>query len=119
MRTIAKVDENQPLIVDCLRRCGCLVLVLSQLGHGVPDLLVGTPRGLLILIEIKDGKKSPSARKLTPDQALWHAAWRRYPLFQVCSVAEAVEAIGHECREFDIHRNGSRTCTGCNRELAA
>ena len=45
------------------------------------------------MIEVKDGDKPPSARKLTPDQVTWHEAWRG----QVCvvkSVEEALEAIG-------------------------
>lgn len=87
------------------------------MGRGVPDLLVGTPRGQLLLLEVKDGSKKPSARQLTSDQQRWHAEWRRFPLFIVQSVTEAVDAIGHDCHEFDIHRDGRRTCTACNREL--
>lgn len=119
MRGVARVDENQAVIVDCLRRCGCRVEVLSRLGRGVPDLLVGTPRGLLILVEVKDGSRIPSARRLTPEQNSWHAEWRRFPIYVVSSVVEAVDAIGHECHEFDIHRDGRRTCAACKRELAA
>ncbi len=117
MRGIARVDENQPVIVDCLRRCGCRVEILSAVGRGVPDLLVGTPRGQLILLEVKDGAKAPSRRQLTGEQERWHADWRRYPVFVVSTVAEALDAIGHDCTEFDIHRNGRRSCTACNREL--
>lgn len=32
-------------------------------------------RGVNILLEIKDGAKPHSARKLTPDEVLWHAKW--------------------------------------------
>lgn len=119
MRGAARVDDNQAEIVDALRRCGCLVEVLSRVGRGVPDLLVGTPRGRLIMIEVKDGKKPPSERRLTPDQREWHQRWRRYPLFIVESIRDAQIAIDHECTVFDIDRTGRRTCTGCNRELAA
>jgi hypothetical protein len=58
----------------------------------VPDLLIGW-RGKNLLVEVKDGSKPPSDRKLTPDQVKWHEAWRG----QVCvvkSVQEALEAIG-------------------------
>jgi hypothetical protein len=117
VRGVAKVDENQGVIVDCLRKCGCRVEILSAVGGGVPDLLVGTPRGQLLLVEVKDGSKAASRRVLTPDQERWHAEWRRYPLFIVTTVVEALDAIGHECHEFDIHRNGRRSCVACNREL--
>jgi hypothetical protein len=115
----ARVDDNQTLIVDCLRRCGCQVEVLSRLGRGVPDLLVGTPRGQLVLIEVKDGAKIPSRRQLTSDQERWHAEWRRFPVFVVSSVVEAVDAIGHDCTSFDVGRDGRRTCSACHRELRA
>lgn len=117
MRGVARVDDNQALIVDCLRRCGCKVEVLSRLGRGVPDLMVGTPRGQLILLEVKDGSKAPSRRQLTVDQERWHAEWRRYPVFVVESVLEALDAIGHECTSFDIGRAGEKTCSGCRRVL--
>lgn len=119
MRGVAKVDDNQAQIVDCLRRCGCRVEILSRIGGGCPDLLVGTPRGLLILIEIKDGAKSKSAQKLRDSQREWHAEWRRFPIFTVSTVHEAVDAVGHDCTEFDVHRDGRRSCAACNRELTA
>lgn len=71
----AKVDANQAEIVHALRCIGCSVQVLSTVGSGVPDLLVGF-NGLNILMEVKDGKKPPSARKLTADQVIWHGDWR-------------------------------------------
>lgn len=117
MRGAARIDENQPLIVDCLRRCGCKVEILSRMGGGVPDLLVGTPRGQLILIEVKDGKRRLSDQRLTPDQVTWHEQWRRYPVFVVHDTTEALDAMGHECTAFDIDRHGKRTCSGCFREL--
>lgn len=117
MRGVARVDENQPEIVNALRRCGCMVEILSRLGRGVPDLLVGTPRGWLILIEVKDGNKPPSERRLTEDQREWHERWRRYPLFVCENVRDALIAIDHECTVFDIDRAGRRTCGGCRREL--
>lgn len=111
----AKVDDNQAIIVDCLRRCGCRVEILSRLGRGVPDLLVGTPRGQLILLEVKDGFKAPSKRQLTGDQERWHAEWRRYPVFVVSSVVEALDAMGHDCSTFDVDRAGRKSCHGCGR----
>lgn len=71
----AKVDENQAEIVHALRCIGCSVQVLSSVGKGVPDLLVGF-QGINVLMEVKDGNKPPSARKLTTDQVIWHGDWR-------------------------------------------
>ena len=73
-RLRARVDSNQAEIVAGLRAAGCSVLPLHQLGRGVPDILIGTKRGNLLL-EIKDGTKCPSARRLTVDEELFHAAW--------------------------------------------
>lgn len=71
----AKVDENQAEIVSDLRALGCSVQPLHAVGGGVPDLLVGFG-GKNFLLEVKDGNKSPSRRKLTPDQIEWHECWR-------------------------------------------
>lgn len=71
----AKVDANQPAIVAEFRRLGASVQVLSTVGQGCPDILVGY-QGENLLCEIKHGEKPPSARKLTPDQVKWHSDWR-------------------------------------------
>ena len=70
----AKVDENQREIVKTLRNMGCTVQHLHSVGKGCPDILVGY-KGFNILIEIKDGDKSPASQKLTPDQVIWHRSW--------------------------------------------
>lgn len=72
----AKVDANQKEIVEALRNIGCTVQSLASVGKGVPDLLVANTTGDLFLMEIKDGKKPPSERKLTTDQVKWHSAWK-------------------------------------------
>ena len=74
MRRAARVDKNQPDIVKALRGIGATVQPLHAVGDGCPDLLVGY-RGENILIEVKDGKKVPSAQKLTDDQKEWHDSW--------------------------------------------
>jgi len=75
MRKAAKTDRNQIEIVDALRQIGASVQSLAATGKGCPDLLVGY-RGINYLMEIKDGDKVPSARKLTIDQEHWHSVWR-------------------------------------------
>ena len=88
----ARVDANQPGIVRALRAVGASVQSLSAVGDGVPDLLVGF-RATNYLLEVKDGTKVPSARKLTDDQEKWHAAWRGQKQV-VQTVHEALQAIG-------------------------
>jgi hypothetical protein len=61
-----RIDANQPEIVKAFRQLGCEVAITSNLGHGFPDLIVGKPkRQKVVLVEVKDGSKPPSARKLT------------------------------------------------------
>lgn len=75
MRIKARVDNNQSAIVKEARQLGASVAITSQLGKGFPDIVIGH-QGKNYLIEIKDGDSSPSAQRLTPDEAHWHAAWR-------------------------------------------
>jgi hypothetical protein len=92
VRTRARVDTNQSAIVEALRGAGATVLHLHTIGKGCPDIAVGI-HGRNYLLEIKNGSKSPSKRKLTPDEQKWHEAWRG----EVCIVsseAEALAAIG-------------------------
>lgn len=70
----AKVDKNQKEIVEALRKIGCTVQILSSVGKGCPDILVGY-RSKNHLIEIKDGKASKADQVLTPDQVKWHNDW--------------------------------------------
>lgn len=95
MRRAAKVDANQAAIVSALRDAGCGVLDLSAVGKGCPDLLVHGPcyPWRTCLMEVKDGDKPPSARKLTPDQVKFHGAWKGW-LYTVTSVNEALAAAG-------------------------
>jgi hypothetical protein len=74
-RRAAKVDANQRVIVDVLRANGASVTHTHQIGKGFPDIVVGY-RGNNYLMEIKDGDKAPSQRKLTPDEEAWHLGWR-------------------------------------------
>lgn len=91
-RYAAKIDANQPEIVSALRKAGCFVQPLHTVGGGVPDLLVGRA-GVNHLLEIKDGSKPPSARRLTPDQVEWHALYRG-TVHIVTSIDEALKAVG-------------------------
>lgn len=102
----AKVDANQAEIVEALRRVGAIVQVTSKVGGGFPDLVVGF-RGNNYILEIKDGDKPPSARRLTEEQELWHARWRG-SVVVVGSVVEALHAIGIEVDFMDAVRETRR-----------
>lgn len=95
MRRAAKVDDNQAAIVAALRAAGCGVLDLSAVGCGCPDLLVHSPAHPWhsVLLEVKDGAKPPSARKLTPDQERFHSRWRG-SIAVVTSVEAALAVMG-------------------------
>ena len=91
-RRAAKVDANQKQVVKALRDAGATVQHLHAVGAGCPDLLVGF-RAINYLMEVKDGHKPPSARKLTPDQVVWHDQWRGNA-HVVKSVTEALAVLG-------------------------
>jgi hypothetical protein len=90
MTRARRVDANQAEIVAEFRKCGYSVLDLSGVGQGCPDLLVRRKAkgGVLMLVEVKDGKKPPSARELTPPQVKFHAKW---PVVRVMSVDDVLE----------------------------
>lgn len=87
----ARTDDNQPEIVAALRKIGCSVSILAKVGGGVPDLVVGLANRNFLL-EVKDGTKPPSERKLTPDQEKWHSEWRGQKAV-VESVKDAMEVV--------------------------
>ena len=88
MRKRGRVDSNQEEVVAQLRQAGFSVQILSSVGGGCPDLLVGR-NGINVLIEVKDGTKAPSARRLTLEEGDWHAFWRG----QICVAQSAERAV--------------------------
>lgn len=93
MRKRGRTDANQRGIVERLRDIpGVTVQVLSAVGGGCPDLLVAY-RGLNLLLEVKDGSRPPSERRLTPEQEEWHRTWTGHRAV-VTSFEQACEAIG-------------------------
>lgn len=93
MRRAAKIDANQEAVVIALRAAGAQVQSLAAIGKGVPDLLCQY-EGTFYLIEVKDGRKPPSQRKLTEDQVKWHEEWKSAFLGVVESPDEALKFIG-------------------------
>ena len=93
-RCRGRTDADHAAIVQALRACGAGVESLASIGRGCPDLLVWRPSDRrLVLMEVKDGAKPPSERRLTDDERRWHADWPGEVLI-VSSVDEALNAIG-------------------------
>lgn len=91
MRRAARRDDGEDEIVSALREVGAVVRIITQ-GDGLPDLLVGY-RGFTILMEVKDGTKPPSARKLTEAEEKFFMEWTGGMLVVVNSVDEALEVL--------------------------
>ena len=91
MRRAARRDDGEDEIVKALREAGAVVRVVTQ-GDGIPDLLVGY-NGFTILMEVKDGTKPPSKRKLTEAEEKFFAEWTGGMLLIVNSVEEALEVL--------------------------
>ena len=87
----ARVDSNQSEVTKALRKMGASVQLLHSVGKGCPDLLVGY-KGGNYLLEIKDGEKKESQRKLTAEQTIWHFDWKGQ-VAVVTSPQEAIETI--------------------------
>lgn len=89
MRRAAKKDANHQEIVSALLRLGFSVMDTAAVGQGFPDLVVARA-GVNFLVEIKDGGKPPSARRLTRDQIEFHSRWASR-IVMLYSVEEAVQ----------------------------
>ena len=82
MRQIAKVDRNQKAIVAELRQLGFSVTIMSQLGKGIPDILVGK-HGISLPVEIK-----MPGEEMTDAEVKWFVNW-----FGSGIIAETTEEI--------------------------
>jgi hypothetical protein len=85
LRRAARKDANKDAVVAALRSAGVSVIDLREPF----DLLIAYARKTAMM-EIKDGTKPPSARKLTKQQAKTLATWPA-PLFVVASPEQAVQ----------------------------
>lgn len=117
-RVAARVDANQAIIAEALRKAGCSVALLHRLGAGVPDILVGTlwdgkpfetptvwgRMPINLLMEIK-----MPGEKLTPDEHEFHSSWRGQ-IAIVHSIAEALACVGIQHQEIAaIERHYAQT----------
>ena len=92
----ARVDRNQPEIVNALRNVGASVQHLHTVGQGCPDLLCGF-RSRVYILEVK----MPGAR-LTKDEREWIDTWQGGEVFIVHSPEEALNVIGAVAYEITI-----------------
>ncbi len=87
MRKKARVDANQKEVVKQLRDLGVSVLHTHQLGRGAPDLVLGY-RNSNYMIELKDGNKTKSQQRLTPDEVQFQESWNGN--YAVCNSIEQI-----------------------------
>lgn len=95
MRKRGRIDGNQVAIVRELRQMGYSVLVMSHLGNGAPDILVGAS-GRNYAFELKDHNAKPSDKKLTTGEKIFHICWQGQ-----IAVAETTEDI---CKIIEVHQ---------------
>ena len=91
MKLHPRLDANHNEIVSALRTAGASVQSLASIGGGCLDLLVGV-RGVTTVMEIKDGNKPPSKKRLTTDEQRWYDAWNGSK-FIVYSVDQALQIL--------------------------
>jgi len=91
LRVRARKDSNHNEIVKAFRQLGASVHDTAQLGAGFPDICAAIGK-TNVLIEIKDGEKPPSARKLTPDEQKFHDEWQGW-IEIVCSVDDVINLV--------------------------
>lgn len=66
-----RTDANLTEVADAFRKLGCSVDVTNEIW----DLTIGYG-GITMLIEVKDGTKSPSKTKLTTRAKIFEANWK-------------------------------------------
>ena len=90
-----KIDANQNEVVKKIRSIpNVSVAITSALGNGFPDLVIGY-KGLNYLIELKDGNKTPSQRKLTPDEEKFREQWNGN--YHVCNSYQEIIKVIYGC----------------------
>ena len=87
----ARVDSNQKEIVKALRKAGATVLHTHQLKNCF-DILVGY-NGINYIVEIKDGNKPPSQRKLTTGEEKFRDEWEGGEYYIIESIEQALKLI--------------------------
>jgi hypothetical protein len=90
MRRAARRDSNESDIVKAMREAGAYVKIIND--EGLFDLLCWN-NGRTLLLEIKDGSRPPSARRLTDAEQKFHDEWPGTNLHIINSVQEALDLL--------------------------
>ena len=69
----SRVDKNQADIVACFRKLGWYVKHVHDV-KAMCDIMI-LKHGRVVAVEIKDGRKPPSKRKLSPGEEQFRDAW--------------------------------------------
>lgn len=99
MSRARRKDANHNEIAEAFSAFGFEVFDTSATGNGFPDMVVWRPRNGYILVEVKDGLKVPSARRLTQAEDNFS---RRFPVAVVYRVSDVVEIANGSA--FDVPR---------------
>ena len=92
MTLAPRKDRNHQEIVAKLRSCNCSVLDVAALKNCC-DLFVAH-QGRTWAVEIKDGEKPPSGRKLTEGEESFRLQWMRHGEWRlITSVEDAMKML--------------------------
>jgi len=83
-----RTDKNQQEIINAMRKMGAIVMDLSKVGKGCPDLLVGI-NNKTALVEVKSSAKA----NYTPHQEKWLQAWKGGTVARIDSIDSAIQLI--------------------------
>lgn len=93
MANLVRRDRNHQEVKDALLAAGCRVYDAARIGGGFPDLLARKPRGPLVMLEVKDGKLPPSARRLNEKEQAFRDLWGDV-YHVVLTPEDALKAVG-------------------------
>ena len=88
-----RVDANHGEVINAFRKLGFAVADTSRLGGGFPDAVISR-KNKTALVEIKDGKKVPSARLLTKPERDFMDGWKG--IYLLVENLKQVESISIE-----------------------
>jgi Holliday junction resolvase len=100
-RRAAKVDANQPAIVEALREAGYQVVDVHGVGFGFPDILAVTKSGINVLIEIKSPGGKLNQRELDFHQSFRGALGIAFSADEAISIMQWFER-GYVARKDEI-----------------
>ena len=92
MRTACRKDHNHTAIAEVFSQFGFTVIDTSAFSGRMLDLLVYIGDYHFQFIEIKDGSKPPSARKLTADEVAFMRTHHGH-----CTVITSVDEAKNYC----------------------